>query len=115
MFSLIFLLRRRAKIGTTIFLLLFALVATAGLYLVQSTVEVAEKLNHTASYSEIEMSVVVPTGSSIQDITELGQVQAPIHNDSENIQALINDLKVNKNLDLAPEVVDSYQQAYDNL
>lgn len=114
-FSLIFLLRRRAKIGTTIFLLLFALVATAGLYLVQSTVEVAEKLNHTASYSEIEMSVVVPTGSSIQDIAELGQVQAPVHNDSENIQALINDLKVNKNLDLAPEVVDSYQQAYDNL
>ena len=113
--SLLLLIRKKAKLVTTVFLLLFTLVSAAGLYFVQSTVQVAEKLNQTASYAEIEMSVVVPTGSTIQDITELGQVQAPVNNDSENIQALLGDLKVNKNIELAPETVDSYQQAYENL
>ena len=68
-FALILLLRKKAKIFTTIFLLLFTLVSAAGLYFVQSTVQVAEKLNQTASYSEIEMSVVVPVESTIQDIS----------------------------------------------
>ena len=113
--SLLLLIRKKAKIVTTVFLLLFTLVSAVGLYFVQSTVQVAEKLNQTASYAEIEMSIVVPTGSAIQDITELGQVQAPVNNDSENIQALLGDLKVNKNIELAPETVDSYQQAYENL
>ena len=114
-FALILLLRKKAKIFTTIFLLLFTLVSAAGLYFVQSTVQVAEKLNQTASYSEIEMSVVVPVESTIQDISEVGQIQAPTNNDGENIQALMTDLQTNKNVNLTPETVDSYQQAYDNL
>ena len=114
-FALTFLLLKKAKLLTTLLLLLFSLLSTAGIYLVQSTVDVAEKLNQTASYSEIEMSVVVPTGSSIQDISEVGQIQAPTNNDGENIQALMTDLQTNKNVNLTPETVDSYQQAYDNL
>ena len=114
-FALTFLLLKKAKLLTTLLLVLFSLLSTAGIYLVQSTVDVAEKLNQTASYSEIEMSVVVPTGSSIQDISEVGQIQAPTNNDGENIQALMTDLQTNKNVNLTPETVDSYQQAYDNL
>jgi LCP family protein required for cell wall assembly len=113
--ALSLLLFRKAKFLTTISLLFFTLLSTVGIYLVQSTVDVAEKLNQTASYSEIEMSVVVPTGSSIQDISEVGQLQAPTNNDGENIQALMADLQANKNVNLTPETVDSYQQAYDNL
>ena len=71
-FALTLLLLKKAKLLTTLLLVLFSLLSTAGIYLVQSTVDVAEKLNQTASYSEIEMSVVVPTGSSIQDISEVG-------------------------------------------
>ena len=114
-FALLLLLRRKAKFVTTVFLLLFTLISAAGLYFVQSTVQVAEKLNQTASYSEIEMSVVVPAGSTIQDISEVGQIQAPTNSDSENIQALLADIKTTKSIDLVPETVDSYQQAYDNL
>ena len=114
-FAVIMLLRKKAKLFTSIFLLLFTLVSAAGLYLVQSTVQVAEKLNKTASYSEIEMSVVVPTGSTIQDISEVGQLQAPINNDAENIQSLLLDLKNQKNFAVAPESVESYQKAYENL
>ena len=114
-FAVILLLLKKAKIFTTIFLLLFTLVSAAGLYFVQSTVQVAEKLNKTASYSEIEMSVVVPTGSTIQDISEVGQLQAPTNNDAENIQALLSDLKTQKNFAVVPETVESYQKAYENL
>ncbi len=114
-FALLLLLRRKAKLLTTIFLLLFTLVSAAGLYFVQSTVQVAEKLNQTASYSEIEMSVVVPAGSTIQDISEVGQLQAPTNSDSENINTLLADIRTTKSIELVPETVDSYQQAYDNL
>ena len=114
-FALLLLLRRKAKLLTTIFLLLFTLVSAAGLYFVQSTVQVAEKLNQTASYSEIEMSVVVPAGSTIQDISEVGQLQAPTNSDSENINTLLADIRTTKSIDLVPETVDSYQQAYENL
>ena len=114
-FALVLILRRKAKLLTTIFLLLFTLVSAAGLYFVQSTVQVAEKLNQTASYSEIEMSVVVPVESTIQDISEVGQLQAPTNSDSENINALLADLRSTKSIDLVPETVDSYQQAYENL
>ena len=51
----------------------------------------------TASYSEIEMSVVVPTNSSISDVTELSSVQAPTGADGSNIEALChksNQIKV---------------------
>ena len=114
-FALLLLLRRKAKLLTTIFLLLFTLVSAAGLYFVQSTVQVAEKLNQTASYSEIEMSVVVPAGSTIQDISEVGQLQAPTNSDSENINTLLADIRTTKSIELVPETVDSYQQAYENL
>ncbi|CQR24530.1 capsular polysaccharide biosynthesis protein CpsA [Streptococcus varani] len=114
-FSVVLIILKKAKFFTTFTLVLFTLFTSAGLYFVQSTVQVAEKLNKTASYSEIEMSVVVPAGSDIQDISQLGQLQAPVNNDSENIQALLSDLKVQKNLDLVPEPVDSYQHAYENL
>lgn len=114
-FALIRLLRKKAKLFTCLSLILFTLFAAAGLYFLQSTVQVAEKLNKTASYSEIEMSVVVPEGSAIQDISQLTQLQAPTNNDATNIQTLLTNLKAEKNVDLTPETVDSYQQAYDNL
>lgn len=115
MFGLLLLLFKKAKLLTTILLLLSTLVASAGLYFVQSTVQVAEKINETASYSEIEMSVVVPSGSTIKDISELGQLQAPMKSDSENIQSLLTDLQTQKNMNFTPEPVDSYQHAYENL
>lgn len=113
--ALSLLLFRKAKFLTTISLLFFTLLSTVGIYLVQSTVDVAEKLNQTASYSEIEMSVVVPAGSTIQDISEVGQLQAPTNSDSENINTLLADIRTTKSIDLVPETVDSYQQAYENL
>lgn len=113
--AVILLVMKKAKLFTTFFLILFTLFTSAGLYFVQSTVQVAEKLNKTASYSEIEMSVVVPKDSPIQDISQVTQLKAPNNNDAKNIQALLADLRDKKNIDIQTESVDSYQQAYEQL
>ncbi|MGT2754006.1 LCP family protein [Streptococcus ovis] len=114
-FGLLLLLSKKAKLGTAIVLLVFTLLSAAGLYVVQSTVQVAEKINKTASYSETEMRVVVAADSPISDVSELTTVQAPTKNDSENIQKLVNDIQQNKGVTLATETVDSYQHAYENV
>lgn len=106
---------KKARLFTSLVLLLFTVFAAAGLYVVQSTVQVAEKLNQTASYSEIEMSIVVLEGSAIKDISELTQLQAPMNNDGSNINELLADLQTQKNISLTPEPVESYQKAYENL
>mgnify|MGYP000102072283 CR=1 FL=1 len=81
----------------------------------KSLIDVAGNLNETASYSEIEMSVVVPTNSSISDVTELSSVQAPTGADGSNIEALLSQIKSDKGVNLTTDTVDSYQAAYENL
>lgn len=72
-------------------------------------------MNETASYSEIEMSVVVPSNSSVNDVSDLTSVQAPTDADGSNINELLSHIKSEKGVDLATEKVDSYQAAYENL
>lgn len=81
----------------------------------KSLIDVAGNLNETASYSEIEMSVVVPANSSISDVTELSSVQAPTGADGSNIDALLSQIKSDKGVNLTTDTVDSYQAAYENL
>lgn len=114
-FGLILLFTKRAKLVTSLILLLSTLMSAAGLYFVQSTVQVAEKINQTATYSEREMRVVVAENSTISDVSELNSLQAPTNSDSENIQKLLNDIQANKGVTLATEPVDSYQHAYENV
>lgn len=114
-FGLILVLTKRAKLITSLLLLLSTLLAGAGLYFVQSTVQVAEKLNKTATYSEREMRVVVAADSPITDVSGLTSLQAPTNSDSENIQKLLNDIQSNKGVTLTTEAVDSYQHAYENV
>ena len=99
----------------TLLLVIFSIVTAISLFAFKSLVDVANDMNQSASYSEIEMSVVVPADSSISDITELSSVQAPTDADGSNIDALISQIKSDKGVDLATETVDSYQAAYENL
>ncbi|MGT2910895.1 LCP family glycopolymer transferase CpsA [Streptococcus cameli] len=113
--SFFLLVTKKAKILTSTLLVLFSFFTGAGLYLVQSTVQVAEKLNHTASYSEHEMKIVVPTDSEINDVNAVSSLLAPLNNDATNVQDLLADVKANRGVDLAPVSVESYQIAYDQL
>ena len=108
-------LRKKKKVLTTSLLVIFSIIAAISLFAFKSLVDVAHNMNETASYSEIEMSVVVPRNSTVTDVTELSSVQAPTGADGSNIDTLLSHIKSDKGVDLATEKVDSYQAAYENL
>lgn len=113
--SLVLIIRKKGKLVVTVLLVIFLIVAAASLFAFKSLIDVAGNLNETASYSEIEMSVVVPANSSISDMTELSSVQAPTGADGSNIDALLSQIKSDKGVNLITDTVDSYQAAYENL
>lgn len=106
---------KKSRVLTTVLLVVFSIIAAVSLFAFKSLVDVAHNMNETASYSEIEMSVVVPSNSSVNDVTDLTSVQAPTDADGSNINELLSHIKSEKGVDLATEKVDSYQAAYENL
>lgn len=112
---LLLTLFKKGKHLVTVLLVLFSIVVGVSLFAFKSLVDVADNINKTASYSEIEMKVVVPGNSSISDVSELTNVQAPTSADESNINALIANIKSEKGVELTVDPVDSYQSAYENL
>ena len=112
---LLLTLFKKGKHLVTVLLVLFSIVVGVSLFAFKSLVDVADNINKTASYSEIEMKVVVPANSSISDVSELINVQAPTSADESNINALIANIKSEKGVELTVDPVDSYQSAYENL
>ena len=112
---LLLTLFKKGKYLVTVLLVLFSIVVGVSLFAFKSLVDVADNINKTASYSEIEMKVVVPANSSISDVSELTNVQAPTSADESNINALIANIKSEKGVELTVDPVDSYQSAYENL
>lgn len=112
---LLLTLFKKGKHLVTVLLVLFSIVVGVSLFAFKSLVDVADNINKTASYSEIEMKVVVPANSSISDVNELTNVQAPTSADESNINALIANIKSEKGVELTVDPVDSYQSAYENL
>lgn len=112
---LLLTLFKKGKHLVTVLLVLFSIVVGVSLFAFKSLVDVSDNINKTASYSEIEMKVVVPANSSISDVNELTNVQAPTSADESNINALIANIKSEKGVELTVDPVDSYQSAYENL
>ncbi|MGQ7395307.1 LCP family glycopolymer transferase CpsA [Streptococcus suis] len=112
---LFLILRKRAKVVTAILLILGLVVSSVGLYGVQSIVNLSNKLNSNATYSEYEMSVLVPADSQVSDISQVTELLAPTGNDGDNIQALLDNLSQTKNLSLTPTKSDSYLDAYQKM
>lgn len=112
---LLLTLFKKGKHLVTVLLVLFSIVVGVSLFAFKSLVDVADNINKTASYSEIEMKVVVPANSSISDVSELTNVQAPTSADESNINVLIANIKSEKGVELTVDPVDSYQSAYENL
>lgn len=112
---LILSILKKSRVLTTVLLVVFSIIAAVSLFAFKSLVDVAHNMNETASYSEIEMSLVVPSNSSVNDVSDLTSVQAPTDADGSNINELLSHIKSEKGVDLATEKVDSYQAAYENL
>ena len=112
---LFLILGKRAKVVTAFLLILGLVVSSVGLYGVQSIINLSNKLNSNATYSEYEMSVLVPADSQVSDISQVTELLAPTGNDGDNIQALLDNLSLTKNLSLTPTKTDSYLDAYQKM
>ena len=114
--SLFLILTKKRKMLTSALLILFSVISIVTLLVFKSAIDMTDKMNKMASYSEIEMSVVVPVVSSaITDVSELSSVQAPINSDGNNIEKLLSQIQIDKGVTLSTEEVDSYQTAYENI
>ena len=106
---------KKSTLVTTIILVVFSLISLVGVFGFKQMIDITNRMNQTAAFSEVEMSIVVPKDSDIKDVNQLTTVQAPTKVDKNNVDTLMSALKKDKKVDLNVEDVASYQEAYDNL
>lgn len=109
------IVKQKARVLTCIFLIMALLTHSLGLFGAKSFISLSSNLNSTSSYSEYEMSIVVPADSEITDVSQLTEVLAPTGNDQENITALLDNVAQVKSSQLAAVPVDSYLTAYQTM
>ncbi|HFU4217319.1 TPA: LCP family protein [Streptococcus suis] len=107
--------RKKARVFTTILLVLSLLVASLGAYGMNEVVRFSNRLNSNSTFSEYEMSVVVPADSDITDISQLSTVTAPADYDQENVTALLDDVTKMKSVQLSTTPTSSYLTAYQSM
>ena len=106
---------KKLPLVTTVVLVIFSLVSLVGIFGFKQMIDITNRMNQTAAFSEVEMSIVVPKESDIKDVSQLTSVQAPTKVDKNNIEILMSALKKDKKVDVRVDDVASYQEAYDNL
>lgn len=106
---------KKSPLVTTVVLIIFSLVSLVGIFGFKQMIDITNRMNQTAAFSEVEMSIVVPKDSDIKDVSQLTSVQAPTKVDKNNIDTLMSALKKDKKVDVKVDDVASYQEAYDNL
>lgn len=106
---------KKSPLVTTVVLVIFSLVSLVGIFGFKQMIDITNRMNQTAAFSEVEMSIVVPKDSDIKDVSQLTSVQAPTKVDKNNIDTLMSALKKDKKIDVKVDDVASYQEAYDNL
>nr|APZ79425.1 Integral membrane regulatory protein Wzg [Streptococcus suis] len=107
--------RKKARIFTA-FLLIFSLVITSvGIYGMQEVVKFSTRLNSNSTFSEYEMSILVPANSEITDVRQLTSILAPAEYDQDNITALLDDISKMESTQLATSPATSYLTAYQSM
>ncbi len=106
---------KKSPLVTTAVLVIFSLVSLVGIFGFKQMIDITNRMNQTAAFSEVEMSIVVPKESDIKDVSQLTSVQAPTKVDKNNVDTLMSALKKDKKVDVKVDDVASYQEAYDNL
>ncbi len=106
---------KKSPLVTTVILVIFSLISLVGIFGFKQMIDITNRMNQTAAFSEVEMSIVVPKDSDIKDVNQLTSVQAPTKVDKNNVDTLMSALKKDKKVDVKVDDVASYQEAYDNL
>lgn len=107
--------KKKAQAFTILFLIFATMFASIGLFGIQQFVSVTSKLNETATELKYTMSIAVLKDSEIESVSQLQSVAAPVENDGENIQKLIEDVQKNQQKVLTVTSVESYLEAYKQL
>lgn len=113
--SIFSIIRRKLQVLTTILLIGGLLLHSMGLFGMRSFINLSNSMNSTSTYSEYEMSIVVPAESNITDVSQLTEVLAPIGNDQENISSLLDNIAQTKSVQLTTTQADSYLSAYQTM
>ena len=106
---------KKSPLVTTVVLVIFSLVSLVGIFGFKQMIDITNRMNQTAAFSEVEMSIVVPKDSDIRDVSQITSVQAPTKVDKNNIDSLMSALKEDKKVEVKVDDVAYYQEAYDNL
>ena len=111
----IFIKKKIAKVFTLLLLIFGITLGSIGVFGIQQFVSVTSKLNETAAVSNYTMSIAVLKDSEIESVSQLESVAAPVDNDQENVQKLIDDIQKNQQKTLMVTSIESYLEAYKQL
>ena len=111
----IFIKKKIAKVFTLLLLIFGITLGSIGVFGIQQFVSVTSKLNETAAVSNYTMSIAVLKDSEIESVSQLDSVAAPIDNDQENVQKLIDDVQKQQQQTLTVTSIESYLEAYKQL
>ncbi|CYU55155.1 LCP family glycopolymer transferase CpsA [Streptococcus suis] len=107
--------RKKARIFTALLLVFSLVITSVGIYGMQEVVKFSTRLNSNSTFSEYEMSILVPANSDITDVRQLTSILAPDEYDQDNITALLDDISKMEYTQLATSPTTSYLTAYQSM
>ncbi|WP_074415374.1 LCP family glycopolymer transferase CpsA [Streptococcus suis] len=107
--------RKKARIFTALLLVFSLVITSVGIYGLQEVVKFSTRLNSNSTFSEYEMSILVPANSDITDVRQLTSILAPAEYDQDNITALLDDISKMESTQLATSPATSYLTAYQSM
>lgn len=107
--------RKKAHVFTALLLIFSLVITSVGIYGMQEVVKFSTRLNSNSTFSEYEMSILVPANSDITDVRQLTSILAPAEYDQDNITALLDDISKMESTQLATSPTTSYLTAYQSM
>ncbi|HEM6495077.1 TPA: LCP family protein [Streptococcus suis] len=107
--------RKKARVFTALLLVFSLVITSVGIYGMQEVVTFSTRLNSNSTFSEYEMSILVPANSDITDVRQLTSILAPAEYDQDNITALLDDISKMESTQLATSPTTSYLTAYQSM
>nr|APZ79282.1 Integral membrane regulatory protein Wzg [Streptococcus suis] len=107
--------RKKARVFTALLLVFSLFITSVGVYGMQEVVKFSTRLNSNSTFSEYEMSILVPANSDITDVRQLTSILSPAEYDQDNITALLENISKMESTQLVTSPATSYLTAYQSM
>ncbi|MDW8710074.1 LCP family protein [Streptococcus suis] len=107
--------RKKARVFTALLLVFSLFITSVGVYGMQEVVKFSTRLNSNSTFSEYEMSILVPANSDITDVRQLTSILSPAEYDQDNITALLENVSKMESTQLVTSPATSYLTAYQSM